>query len=369
MIFLIIFLLFVTLLGTKFIKYYYNFYNTYEQLDNLEKIKYLSDNLFIKFINKKLKLKTFVTVYILTPLIKINYILTSIFIYLLCALCKNELDSIILKDKLSNQSDKISENFIYSYNNNENNNQNFKNKNDESISSDQILNILNNIENSVKISTSEKINKDSENKICEIINNIYQPDTNNNDNNDNNNDNDNDNDNNDNNNNNNNNNNDNRHDYNKNNDNREDISEYLLDDKNTKINNDLVLANGDDILNNTFLTQNSSDAVNLLRVTDDGTNEKNEKKGKDNIDLSYINTKINTDEPAELIFIDEIDFGDYMSTLIKNSSDDKVENTIIIKHVDTEEKKELLSNLSHSTSKHMNQVSVPAKIKVGKKKI
>ena len=113
MITFIIFVVFLIILGTNFINYYYNFFYMYKQLDNYEKFKYFNNNILIKLINKNSKLKTFVTVYILTPLIKINYVLISTLIYLLYALCENEMDNILLKNGIDNTYKK-------NYNNNTN---------------------------------------------------------------------------------------------------------------------------------------------------------------------------------------------------------------------------------------------------------
>ena len=95
---LIILIILVIMLGTKFINYYHNFFYIYKELNNNEKTTFFKNNFLIKMINKNIKLKTFITINILTPLIKINYLILSLLIYLLYGLCENELDNILIKN-------------------------------------------------------------------------------------------------------------------------------------------------------------------------------------------------------------------------------------------------------------------------------
>ena len=94
-------------------------------------------------------------------------------------------------------------------------------------------------------------------------------------------------------------------------------------------------------------------------------NEKMEKTDSESIKIINKNANINVDEPAELIEIDEIDFGDYMSNLIKKTS----ENMTLVKNIDMDNKKELSVNLLQNLDKSTTQILIPTKIKIGKKKI
>ena len=102
---LIFSILILIIMGTKFINYYYKFFYMYKQLNNYEKIKYFSNNSLVKIICQNLKIKTFFSVYILSPLIKINYLIITTLIYLLCALCDKQLDDILLQNGFNNLND------------------------------------------------------------------------------------------------------------------------------------------------------------------------------------------------------------------------------------------------------------------------
>jgi hypothetical protein len=105
----VIFIIILIILGTKFINYYHKFFYIYKQLDDSEKFKYFCNNTLIKLIGKNSRFKSLVIVYLLTPLIKINYMIISALIYLMYALCENEFDNILLNNGLDNQKLKMFE--------------------------------------------------------------------------------------------------------------------------------------------------------------------------------------------------------------------------------------------------------------------
>ena len=326
---LAIFAIFVMSIGIIFVKHYYIFFNIDKEFENNVKIKYLCDSLLLKLINTKPKIKMFVIANILTPLVKLNYFFTSIFIYLLCALCKNELNCI-----LENNKSTVS---LNNKNNDANNNNNkyddlptipendtdlfmtitnlndMSSTNNDPISTEQIINILNNIDSD----TSDKNNnikyKDNFENCIKYNNSNDSVSTNVSTN-----------------------------DANNVNDYKEDISEYLLDEN-----------------------------INMekIKIVDNNKNEINEINDVDNKQLTQ-NQYINKDEPIESISLDEIDFGDYMGNLIKNLADSSLENTTINKNVDVEKKiKDFSVKMLQTSNIIENLPTIPTKIKIGKKKI
>ena len=378
----VISVIFLIILGTKFINYYYNFFYMYKQLDNIEKFKYFSNNVLIKLIGKNSKIKKFVTIYLLSPLIKINYLIISTLIYLLYALCENELDNILLQNGFENihknsndflniENDKPIINFI------KNDNQELKNLNDK-LNMD--INSPSSLKNDVDLFMS-MINLDSSNnenikeentikKDTNLINNIFDDNLlkniissniidvsnsekendnniNNNVNTDVNND------------------NENLEDFindeeiiensnipsNQQQNEKENLKEYLDEnlkeylDENLKeyLDEDLKEYVIDKAVNNKNLTYE-----NVFEEALENNNiqiflKDDENKGKSDVNL------VNNDEPIESISMDEIDFGDYMSNLIKNSNNK-------------------INNDQKSLEVGETVIQKPIKIKIGKKK-
>lgn len=81
--------------GTKFINYYHNYFYIYKNLDDFEKIKYFSNNLFMLLFTKNKNLRLLLLEYILTPLIKINYMFISSLIALSHSLRDNDVINIL----------------------------------------------------------------------------------------------------------------------------------------------------------------------------------------------------------------------------------------------------------------------------------
>jgi hypothetical protein len=288
---------------------YYKFNNKLEEFDNLQKIKFIKNNFLIKSLKKNTKLKIFSTLYILTPLIKINYILTSSLIYLFCELCGDDLDVIILKN---NNNDMVITNNFIKYTENKQNTLNTldlpdlqnisetPNKSDkpttfdELVGVDQVLTILNNIEKSSKNSNNDSRIDSESNFISKSESNLglsLEINT------------------------------------------KEDISEYLLDDNSIDKN------------------------INIVQLKD--LNLSNEVSNE-----TYINKEIDKngnigEEIIESIELDEIDFGDYMSNLIISSNENLDESIPSLKNT---------HNIEETENREQNTQIIPLKIKIGKKK-
>lgn len=343
----------------------------YKQLDNAEKFKYFKNNTLLKIISKNSKLKSFITIFILSPLIKINYLIISALIYLSYALCENELDNILLQNGFSKSYESINEEYsvnpIVNFKENKdklnnhdnasignnsptslksdidlfmsmiklNETKNFENikvtdtnminnEINEILESDSLDNIINcKIYNSTKNVNDDLINQNElqENKEKEyddlrcLNQNITNEEINN-----------------------------------------ENLSEYITTDYNEQ-NNDTL---DEYVLYEDVLDKNSKKEVKKIY---------NDNEIQDNTDLNKINeineineikelnkknqeneTKesiIDKNEQNEIILIEEVDFGDYMSNLI-SKSDEKLE-------------KEALNKQTINT--------MPSKIKIGKKKL
>ena len=332
---LAIFAIFVMSIGIIFVKHYYIFFNIDKEFENNVKIKYLCDLLLLKLINTKPKIKMFVIAHILTPIVKLNYFFTSIFIYLLSELCKNELNCISENNKrtvpLNNKKNDVNDNnknkdddlppivennidvFMTITNLND-----MSSTNNDPTSTEQIINILNNIEsdtcdenNNIKYKDNFdnciKCNNSNDSVSTNVSTNVGANNVNN------------------------------VNDY------KEDISEYLLDEN-----------------------------INMEKIKIfDNNNNKNEINEKNDVDNKQLitNQYINKDEPIESISLDEIDFGDYMGNLIKNLSDSSSENTTINKNVNMEKQKDFSVKMLQTGNIIENLSTIPTKIKIGKKKI
>ena len=316
----IILIIILIILGTKFVNYYYNFFYIYKQLNNSEKIKYFSNVTLVKLISKNSRFKSFITIYVLTPLIKITYLIISTLIYLLYAICEYELDNILLHNNftsykqdlinydLDNQEPVI--NFVQ--NNNDGSNLNDKlilPNNSPTILKDDVDLFMSKInlddslkDNILKTDFSEenilKIFKKSDVFTSNIIEfNLTNIDNNVN--------------------------------YNLDKNNANDTNDIL--DNLVKIENSI-----NEDINNTN-NDNLNDYIIEDYKIDDCVNEENFKE-----------MKKPEDEQIETIAIEEIDFGEYMTNLI-NDSDKKPELQVDITK--------------------MVEVNVPVKIKIGKKRV
>ena len=401
MITFIIFVIFLIILGTNFINYYYNFFYMYKQLDNYEKFKYFNNNILIKLISKNSKLKIFITVFILTPLIKINYVLISTLIYLLYALCENEMDNILLKNGIDNTYKKIT------FNNTNIEDTapiiNFNNTNIEDtapiinfIKNDDIK-LINLNDKLVDITNSPTILKNDVDLFMSIVNNKISNISTNKDN-------------------------INNMDNMKNMDNIENIEniekmENIIQEKNEillpVLNNDIVKQILENIVDSMTDKEHHNFENKILNIDEEGVKIEKDENTKLKIEelseylldditsenipvenvisenvileniileniipeniilnegISYTNIldieinnlpatkyqeKLLKIEQIETLTMDEIDFGDYMSNLLKQSD----ENTQKIKE-DEDIKEDLIPN-----------VKIPIKIKIGKKKI
>ena len=297
-------------IGTKFVNYYYNFFYMYKQLDYNQKFKYFSNNSLIKLIGKNQKLKNFVSIYILTPFIKLNYLIISTLIYLLYALCDCELDNILLQNGFNSLNSSVREekeiadenilktsiSSLVSLNDSSTfeDNLSMGNKSPSSLKTDVDLFI-----SMVNLTESPK-NITSDNSLDDIINfKILNDNTNVED----------------------------VKDQNKDLDNdKESVSDNNLDEY--LIKNEIMKENNEDVTKN-----NNSEIAEMKEFIDLIEMKKNNEE-----------TKVILNE-NETISIDEVDFGDYMSDLI-NKSDEK--DTIINTKITTE--------------------TIPIKIKIGKKK-
>lgn len=84
--------------GTKIINFYFNFYHIFKYLDSYQKLNYFKNNTVILILNKFSKIKNIIINFILIPVIKINYLIISIFTSILYSLCEDEF-KIFLKEK------------------------------------------------------------------------------------------------------------------------------------------------------------------------------------------------------------------------------------------------------------------------------
>jgi hypothetical protein len=304
----------------------------YKQLDNYEKLKYFNSNTLIKLIGNSPRLKTFVTIYILTPLIKINYVIISTLIYLLYALCENEMDNILLKNGVGNV---YSENMISDNSTNSNNGET------------PIINFIKIGDTNLKILNDELVNTNNsptvlKNDVDLFMSMINLNDNNNNDNND--------------------------------------------KDKNTfSINPSTNIAESIDLVGDyqelkdeMVPNQNGCVEPEIEKLSEyliDGKAEDVKEDIKEDVkedikedikeyitenkeEIPHVNP-IDIEEPVEILTIDEIDFGDYMSNLIKKS-----ENVPIV----NDGKKPNGGIEKESEEELGEKSSIPVKIKIGKKK-
>jgi hypothetical protein len=106
--------IFFIVFATKFVNYYHKFYHIYKYLNAEQKFGYFKNNTIINFISKNKKLKNVIMYYILIPIIKLNYLIISLFITLLYFLCETEFDQFLvnkgidLSNICSNKKDSVS---------------------------------------------------------------------------------------------------------------------------------------------------------------------------------------------------------------------------------------------------------------------
>lgn len=93
-------LLSIIYFGTVLVNYYYKFYHIYKFLDHEQKIGYFKNNRIVNIISQNLIFKNIFINYILTPLIKINYVFILLFITLLYSLCHIEFNNFIKNDEI-----------------------------------------------------------------------------------------------------------------------------------------------------------------------------------------------------------------------------------------------------------------------------
>lgn len=296
---IIILIIILIILGTKFVNYYHKFFYIYKQLDNNEKIKYFSNTTLIKLINNNSKIKSFIIIYLLTPFIKINYLIMSALIYLMYAVCENELDNIILNNGLENTNNYE----IYELNNEkpvinfvEINKPNYLSTLTDDI---ELFTATANVEdnqqseNNAQFENNIFLNNEINQNMTEIINN---------------------------------------------NNNINDLNIQTIQNKEHTLNENL----DDYIIENPKIDEFIINNVYSEDYKDNKDNENKEKKKE------IIKTVV-SDEPVEIISIEEVDFGDYMTKLI-NNSDKKPEEV----HIKSDDNK--MDN------------NIPIKIKIGKKK-
>jgi hypothetical protein len=86
--------------GTVLVNYYYKFYHIYKFLDHEQKLDYFKNNCIVNIISKNLIFKNIIINYVLTPLIKINYVFILLFITLLYSLCHIEFNYYIKNEDI-----------------------------------------------------------------------------------------------------------------------------------------------------------------------------------------------------------------------------------------------------------------------------
>ena len=158
----IFFIIIFILLGTKFINFYYNFFHIYKYLDNDQKIMYFKNNFLINYIIKNQKLKIILSMYILTPLIKINYLIISTLICLLYSLCEKKLNISLNNDNAKEINYNINSTYTSSIND-----KSLNLKNDIDIFMSEI-----NVDNDSILISDHIINKNDSNNNLDIIKSI-----------------------------------------------------------------------------------------------------------------------------------------------------------------------------------------------------
>ncbi len=84
--------------GTHIVNFYFNFYHIFKYLDSYQKLNYFKNNTTIIMLNKFSKVKNIIINFVLIPMIKINYLIISIFTSILYTLCEDEFKT-FLKEK------------------------------------------------------------------------------------------------------------------------------------------------------------------------------------------------------------------------------------------------------------------------------
>ncbi len=93
--------------GTKFVNYYYNFYHIYRYLDSYQKLNYFKNISVINYLNKNIDIKKKIIYYFFIPLIKLNYLVISLFVSIVYSLCEEEFTDYLQKRNLVLTSDTI----------------------------------------------------------------------------------------------------------------------------------------------------------------------------------------------------------------------------------------------------------------------
>ncbi len=83
--------------GTKLVNFYFNFYHIYKYLDSYQKLNYFKKNDIILFLSKSKNFKNIIIYYLLIPIIKINYLIISLFTSVLYTLCEDDFNNFLFK--------------------------------------------------------------------------------------------------------------------------------------------------------------------------------------------------------------------------------------------------------------------------------
>ncbi len=86
--------------GTKFVNYYYNFYHIYRYLDSYQKLNYFKNISIINYLNKNIDVKKKIIYYFFIPLIKLNYLIISLFVSIVYSLCEDDFTEYLQKKNL-----------------------------------------------------------------------------------------------------------------------------------------------------------------------------------------------------------------------------------------------------------------------------
>ncbi len=81
--------------GTKLVNFYFNFYHIYKYLDSYQKLNYFKKNDIILFLSKSKNFKNIIIYYLLIPIIKINYLIISLFTSVLYTLCEDDFNNFL----------------------------------------------------------------------------------------------------------------------------------------------------------------------------------------------------------------------------------------------------------------------------------
>ncbi len=150
--------------GTKFVNYYYNFYHIYRYLDSYQKLNYFKNISIINYLNKNIDVKKKIIYYFFIPLIKLNYLIISLFVSIVYSLCEDDFTEYLQKKNLvltssNTNSNTTHDDNIKETNTNTNTNTNTYNQSELLINHD-FLNTLNrdNIKESNNYESGEKNN-------------------------------------------------------------------------------------------------------------------------------------------------------------------------------------------------------------------